>query len=822
MNENEKEISPERPKNRAWEYVKRFGFAVIPLIQKSKSPAVKEWQKGPPASELTEEEIRKRFTHRLGNIGVRCGEPSGGLVDIDLDDDDAARLAPAYLPETGFRFGRKSRPCSHWFFRVEGDLPSYEKLKGSDDECLVEIRSTGSHYTVLPDSVHPSGEKYDFERPRPVGQKDLAVVDAEALVVAVHELAAATILAKLYPKVAGQRHDIALALGGWLARLGWAQEKAQGFLRPVFQLAGDEEVEARLGDVEDTFAKVKADGPATGLPRLREFLGEGVDVANKLLGGGAGGGESAGSVINVSHEIEPMQNKLETFLRRDGGVYQRGGELVRVVGTDDGGKQIVSLARATLTKLASVYSWTMVRKEKPVRVKPPVSVIDALLEERHWNLPVLRAVITSPTLLADGSILEAPGYHAPSGLYYEPSAKFESVPVFADRQVAEDALAEIKEIFCDFPFAEDGDLAAVLGMVFTQILRHTIDGPVPMFAIRAPTAGTGKGLLLEAHAVLTTGKSMPLQVYPKGNEEELRKTLFSLAHQGSPLACFDNMTGSIKSPALCNFLTSRMFGTRILTTMKAAWAPATVVLYATGNNIQPLGDMVRRTVCIDLDPRVERPEFRNGFKHQDLRGYVLANRARLVPLILGLVKAYQDAGRPDQELPVIGSYEHWSAVVREPLAWLGAGDPGGKLLRGRQGADDEEEVKIQLLRAWWDEFKSKPVTGNEVLTADCGTLKLALVDALKEAKLDNFGEIRDVKPRGLGAYLGSMKNRIFSVEFDQGSEKADQGLRLRLVKAGRSKLGARWKLEQVGNEGRAIELESEPKVPAQPSLDDPF
>jgi|SRR5215471_16982880 len=45
---------------------------------------------------------------------------SAGLVDVDLDCEEAIELAPLYLPETGAIFGRKSAPKSHWLYIADG------------------------------------------------------------------------------------------------------------------------------------------------------------------------------------------------------------------------------------------------------------------------------------------------------------------------------------------------------------------------------------------------------------------------------------------------------------------------------------------------------------------------------------------------------------------------------------------------------------------------------------------------------------------------------------------------------------------------------
>ena len=98
---------------RVSEYLSR-GFAPIPMKHKSKLPVSARW----PELRITQNDIPKYFNGHATNIGVLTGEPSQGLVDVDIDDTTALRFAPRFLPETNCIFGRPSKPRSHWIYRV--------------------------------------------------------------------------------------------------------------------------------------------------------------------------------------------------------------------------------------------------------------------------------------------------------------------------------------------------------------------------------------------------------------------------------------------------------------------------------------------------------------------------------------------------------------------------------------------------------------------------------------------------------------------------------------------------------------------------------
>lgn len=205
------------------------------------------------------------------NIGVLLGEPSNGLVDIDLDCSEAVRLAPRFFPDT-CRFGRDGKRSSHWLF-VCKDATTH-KFQGPAG-MLLEIRSTGAQ-TVFPGSTHPTGGSITFD------SDELAPVSIswEELLSAARSLAAAALLAKHWPPE-GARNQAALALAGVLIRGGWSPSKAGDFIQWVADAADDEEAEQRARCAWSTEERLDSGGTATGIPALIQIVGE--VVVEKLL-----------------------------------------------------------------------------------------------------------------------------------------------------------------------------------------------------------------------------------------------------------------------------------------------------------------------------------------------------------------------------------------------------------------------------------------------------------------------------------------------------------------------------------------------------------
>jgi hypothetical protein len=105
------------------------------------------------------EKIAPQAFHRAGNIGLLLGEPSGHLVDVDLDCPEARDLADRFLPPTDATTGRPSSLHSHRWYIAEG-AETHQRRDPADRSSIVELRSTGAQTLVGP-SVHPTGEAYD-------------------------------------------------------------------------------------------------------------------------------------------------------------------------------------------------------------------------------------------------------------------------------------------------------------------------------------------------------------------------------------------------------------------------------------------------------------------------------------------------------------------------------------------------------------------------------------------------------------------------------------------------------------------------------------
>lgn len=253
----------------------RRGWKVIPIPARTKAPILAGWQN----LKLTEADLTVYFSS-ASNIGILLGEPSGWLVDVDLDSPETVGLADQFLPTTCSVFGRPGKLRSHWEYVSRGaKTEKFQDVKREADKpaMLVEVRSTGAQ-TVFPGSVHPSGETISWDQ-----DGEPAQVDYEVLRQGVARLAAAALLARHWP-AEGSRNNAALALAGGLLRGGWSGNETAQFVEAVAEAAGDEEAEARALAARGTAKKLSAepDSELTGWPTLADMIGN--EVVRRVRG----------------------------------------------------------------------------------------------------------------------------------------------------------------------------------------------------------------------------------------------------------------------------------------------------------------------------------------------------------------------------------------------------------------------------------------------------------------------------------------------------------------------------------------------------------
>jgi putative DNA primase/helicase len=248
------------------------GIKLVRLSHRTKKPVDEEWQQRQVPVEDLQEWVRQG-----GDVGWQCGEVSGWMSVVDLDCTEARRLASRFLPET-LRGAKGEESPSQYFYRsAELGYKKFSELGGPGELIALKASNNGrGHQVAVAPSVHREKGPYHF-----IGGYNpaaIAVVGKEELRHRVGMLAVATLIARHLPpskeEGGGGRHDIALALAGYMLRNGEAAEDVGKMLTAAWGIrdASRQAVEDVRRSVRDTATRLARNEPATGGRRLGELV----------------------------------------------------------------------------------------------------------------------------------------------------------------------------------------------------------------------------------------------------------------------------------------------------------------------------------------------------------------------------------------------------------------------------------------------------------------------------------------------------------------------------------------------------------------------
>jgi hypothetical protein len=782
----------------ARQYLAR-GWAPVPIPHGEKGPVIAGWEK----LTITPDNVENHFINgTTQNIGVMLGPKSNGLTDVDLDCSEAVRLAPYFLPATEAVFGRASKACSHYLYKVSDPEPlTVQKYLDDNKSTIIELRlgAKSAVQTIMPPSQHPSGELVAW-----VKYGEPKAVSFTPLSRAVRGLAFASLLMRHWP-IHGGAHDVALRVGGFLARAGQPVEHIGQLVEIVAREAGDT-VTSHHGrtamDAAESFAEGKH---VYGLPALRERFGE--KVANalaKIMNYGA-----AAIRVNPGDLPRVVDQAEAALLEADYGLYQRGISVVRAAWSklkaadnkDTYAHLLVPVNAThlveTLTKVAAFEKWDG-RNKKYVPIDCPEKIANTYLARvGHWQLPVLAGVINAPCLRHDGSVLSKPGYDPLSGLLFEPNGvEFPPVPDNPTKQQAQDALKILKHLLREFPFVADADRSVALSGILTALDRRAM-AQAPMHGSTAPVIASGKTLLWNIATLIATGQEVAV-VAQGWDDEELEKRLGAALLAGQGSISIDNCVRPVGGDFLNTVLTSPRVKLRPLGTSQEIEVPTNATMFCNGNNITFKADFTRRVLLSTIDPKLERPESRKF--QSDPKAEIDRRRGEFVIAALTVLRAYHVA-KPNIDLTPFASYEDYNYRIIGPLLWLGEASPRDTARKIIAEDPERQEIKA-VMQGWWAVCKDNRRRAFEIISS-AGATEAADTG-------DFYNVLRDIAPheRGglnakrLGNWLRKHKGRIVNG--------------MKFVEDGESHLGVWWKLEKVAPS------EDDDNPPEQPPVDVPF
>jgi Bifunctional DNA primase/polymerase, N-terminal len=760
------------------------GFATVPVPVGGKSPNVRGW---PSLRLKTDAEIDELFNRDRLNVGAIMGAASGGLKDVDLDCKEAVALAPHFLPRTNSIYGRPGKQRSHYLYMGDdaGDPKARLALTDETKATIVELRHGGNGkaaQTVLPGSLHPSGERYAWHEDGPI-----ATVPFPALKAAVTKIAVGTILMRHWPEGPHGRHELALGVGGFLARAGWSSADVEHLVDVVCrETDGVDWAHDHARTAKESAESLASGGQARGMPWMIETFGKPVAKhLAKLLGYRSRDAvedptpADGRPVIKVG-TLTTTATEAERALV-DAGVqfYERSNTMVRAIIKDvdafHGGQtktaQLVTVEQAYLRrKLSDVADWYRLDKrgKEWVAVDPPHDVCTSVIASSgDWPFPSIAGIVTTPTMRPDGTILAALGFDPATRLLMVDSP---AMPPILDHPTREDALRALtllEDLIVEFPFVDEVAKAGALSAIITPVARGAFP-VVPMHVADAPRAGTGKSYLFNTVSIIATGQMMPV-ITAGGSEEELEKRLGSAVLAGQSLITIDNVTDELGGAAICQLVSEHRPAIRILgRTELVPVETRGMSMFANGNNITIVGDLCRRAIRVRLDARIENPETKTF--SGDPVATVLADRGAYVAACLTICRAYVAAGRPGK-LTRLASFEAWSDTVRSALVWLGKADPVESI--DTSHAEDPERLSLAALhREWAAVFgtgSARAVTLKEVIEA-CEKRTIVRHGTPPEFAFDHpdlrsavHGALRSTRQldaAALGYWMRARKNRI--------------------------------------------------------------
>jgi hypothetical protein len=437
-------------------------------------------------------------------------------------------------------------------------------------------------------------------------------------------------------------------------------------------------------------------------------------------------------------------------------LFQNGGALVRIAGAGVQARIEAIGDTAMYGILARSANWLKVTEDAVLAAPPSRDTARDMMVNPDPALPPLESVIRTPTFGKNAALITAPGYHRADALWMlsDSSLEVPEVPTQPTReQVAHARALLVDELLVDFPFVGDSDRAHAVAAMLLPFLQRIIGGLAPIHLIEAPTHGSGKGLLASLVSIVTTGSLAEGRTVPE-NEDEVRKMITAELIAGHPIILLDNLSEKRKldSAALASVVTLPWWTDRLLGESKMLNLRNNALWLMTGNNPRLSAEMSRRCIRLRIDPRIDMPWLRAGFKHPMIIEWAQENRSALVHAALTLIQAWIAAGMPLHGIR-LGSFENWSGVMGGVLKI--AEIPGflGNLNELYEAADTDGQMWREFTGAWWEAYREVPK-------------KVGELNQLCEER-DLMGDVRgDGLPRSqqtrLGKALSAKRDRVFN------------------------------------------------------------
>lgn len=426
-------------------------------------------------------------------------------------------------------------------------------------------------------------------------------------------------------------------------------------------------------------------------------------------------------VIPVNGDRHTVINDLTTALqdRHDGStLFNFGGALAKVEG-----HQVTPLERGEFLDILSSTAVTVNRAEtadgevKETHGWPDANTVQAVAS-RGGRFTVLDQIQRAPFVRQDGTVCTEPGYDPTSRTLLALPEGLE-VTVSADPSPGGVAAAVAflqEEWLGDFPFPTEADKANALALVLTPLVRGLFP-LAPVAVVNGLQMGVGKNKFANVVSIVATGEMAAPLGYNRDGEEQ-RKVMTSVFRTGRTLMVFDECH-HLEGEHFARAVTSPTYADRVLGGSVMVEFPNRATWMTLGNGVRVEGDMVRRVYQIGMRTEHPNPQDRpsSAFRHPDIEGWTMENRATILAALLTLVAAWHAAGRPGPESGTsFGSFEGWERVIGG--IFRVAGIPGflGNMKTFRSDSDYSVGLWEAHFSGLWEHFGDKTFMAKEVAT----------------------------------------------------------------------------------------------------------
>jgi hypothetical protein len=483
------------------------------------------------------------------------------------------------------------------------------------------------------------------------------------------------------------------------------------------------------------------------------------------------------SDLDLRRVVRTTWDAVGAYNAFDARIFKHGsGDLVEVYPPHQGSARLhLFTEHSWRARLADVCRWVQPKDVEPADALPPLHVVRAQLAVPRKPVPQITQLVHTPIYAPDGTLIQTAGYHAISGIYYEPEPGFglpEPVPEVPTPRQVRRALWWLREAVRDFPFREPADLANAISLALERFCRPLVDGPTPLRLIAKPAAGTGAGLLVSTLLLPALGQ-LPASTTETDAEDEWRKKLSSIVRAGKVLIYLGNLHSELGSAALSELLTQTWWSDRVLGISSTFEAPVHQTFVATGNNPKLSEELSRRTVYIWLDANVAHPEDRAGWR-RTLPRWAQTHRPRLVWSALVIIQSWLAAGRPAADVPAFGSYEAWSAVhggilahasnvasLAERLDFL------GNLHANRVTSNQDQASRRAFYGLWWDKHRDQKVVTSVLVPLAEQSEYVPIHEALLGVDLEEYDAIPSEQRMRIRKQQGDRLSHLLQAEADR-------------------------------------------------------